>query len=70
MTGYELLRQTWPAQAQRIIEAAQAQDKAGTEFTLTKEHSSPSALLACLFLWHKTPEGWDYWNKLAQRAKS
>jgi hypothetical protein len=66
MTAYDYIRAKWPNHAQRIIEAAYDNGRDLAEMVLCSD--CPAYLcpevLAKLFLWHDTPEGWAYWHTL------
>lgn len=75
MTVYEYIRARWPNHAQRIIEAAQAQDRDHTNYVLAHEvkdycpelqHNHEAVILPGLFIWANTPEGHQYWKALAE----
>jgi len=72
MTTYDFILAKWPAQAQRIIEATYAADKRMAPYTLTLDvrdnNGWPRGVLSTLFIWNNTPEGHEYWKRVAKEG--
>lgn len=75
MTRFEQIASAFPLHAQRIAEATHQCEGAvegGLEYLFAELHDDWDAglTLASLFYWSDTPEGHNYWRRLADRALS
>jgi len=70
MTVYDFIREKWPQEAQRIITATYEEDRhlATTILSGDVRHNNgwPNSVLASLFVWETTPEGHEYWKRVAE----
>ena len=70
MTVYDFIREKWPREAQRIISLTYAEDPRDAPIRLSNDVRVncgwPNSVLASLFVWDTTPEGYEYWKGVAE----